>query len=117
MALEKGKAIIEIDLEGVFPLEISGVADRREFAFPEWGLERIERFHRRPSFTISSIIFTTLRGGLQSSNGDVVSSTIPSQKFAPIVVNMNVARRVIAFPPNKNVTAPTYLAHGRTYTL
>ena len=76
MGLKKRKAIIEIDPEGIFPLEISRIADRREFAFPEWGLERIERFHKRPSFTISSIIFTTLRGGLQSSSGDIVSSTI-----------------------------------------
>jgi hypothetical protein len=64
MALEKRKAIIEIDLEGVFPLEISDIADRREFAFAEWGFEWVKRFHRRPSFTISSIIFTTLRGGI-----------------------------------------------------
>ena len=49
MRLEKRKAILEIDLKGVFPLEISDIADRREFAFAEWGLERIERFHRRPS--------------------------------------------------------------------
>jgi hypothetical protein len=76
MALEKRKAIIEIDLEGVFPLEISDIADRREFAFAESGFEWVKRFHRRSSFTISSIIFTTLRGGLQSSSDDIVSSTI-----------------------------------------
>jgi hypothetical protein len=55
MRLEKRKAILEIDLKSVFPLEIAGVADRGEFAFPKWGLERIERFHRRPSFTRLSL--------------------------------------------------------------
>jgi hypothetical protein len=32
MRLEKRKTILEVDLKGVFPLEIAGIADRREFS-------------------------------------------------------------------------------------
>jgi len=35
-----------------------------------------------------------------------------SEEFAIVVVDMNVARRVIAFPPDKKITAAANLSHG-----
>jgi hypothetical protein len=73
MRLENAKAIIELDIEGVFPAHISDILNRRIFRGSKWHLSVLSRFQNRPSSRSSLIRSTIFLSIFVTSIGSIVS--------------------------------------------
>src|ERR1043166_1902901 len=64
---QERKAVLEFNIEGIFPIEVTGVFNRRMGSLPKRLLHSGDGFHNRPSFLSSSITLTSFRLGIQPS--------------------------------------------------
>ena len=67
MRFQEGKAVIELHVKCVFPIEISCMLYGRKLRLPKLLLRGDDGFHNRPSFFSSSITLINLRLGIQPS--------------------------------------------------
>ena len=67
MWFKEGKAVVELDIERVFPVQIARVFHGRILRLPKWFLCGDSGFHNRPSLFSSSITLINFRLGFQPS--------------------------------------------------
>src|SRR5437870_9462637 len=73
MRLENAQAVVELDVESVFPTHIAHIFNRRILGRPEWHLGVLRRFQNRPSSCSSRIRSTILLSIFSISIGCIVS--------------------------------------------
>jgi len=67
MRFEKREAVIELNIERIFPIEITRVLDRRVLRLAERLFDGRNSFHNRPSLFSSSMTLINFLLGIQPS--------------------------------------------------
>ena len=67
MLFQKAEPIFEFHIEGVFPTEVSSVANPRKNSLAVWAFERVEYFHILSSNFNCCTVCINLRAGIQPS--------------------------------------------------
>src|SRR5438067_6524348 len=98
------KAVIELDVKSVFPVQVTRMLDRRPRRFPKEFFDGVNRFHNLPSRCNSSISLIQFLARYLFFDALHGFNVQPSEESLLRIVNMNMSRGVISDDPFDPIT-------------